>query len=191
MKTLADLNIMDIGHTVQITGMVLSGPDGNHVVKFPGEIDGAPSQPYELMEFSVEDWERFLYQSDFLEVELTGPVKAVVRKSQRQIDVAISWAVFKRDRYRCRYCGKDGPLTVDHIVTWESGGPSIQANLLASCKKCNRIRGNREYLDWLQSQDYRHVSKRGISDDTRYLNEQVLTAIPYLESLRVDHQRSR
>ncbi|GAG09150.1 unnamed protein product, partial [marine sediment metagenome] len=61
--------------------------------------------------------------------------------------------------YKCRYCGRDDvPLTVDHLVLWEDGGPSIEENLVSACRKCNKKRGNTEYSDWLQHPYYLKVS---------------------------------
>jgi hypothetical protein len=47
---------------------------------------------------------------------------------------------------------------VDHLVTWESGGPSIEENLVASCSKCNNARGETPYEEWLMSPYYKRVS---------------------------------
>jgi 5-methylcytosine-specific restriction endonuclease McrA len=99
-----------------------------------------------------------------------GLKKAILRKSTRQIDAGVSWRVFKRDEYTCRYCGKDDvPLTVDHLVLWEKGGPTIEDNLVACCKKCNKKRGNMKYEDWLVSDYYKKVSKN-LSAEIRELN---------------------
>jgi 5-methylcytosine-specific restriction endonuclease McrA len=115
--------------------------------------------------------------------------KAIMRKSQRQIDNQVQWRVFRRDKYACRYCGNDAcPLTVDHLVTWEDGGPSIEANLLTSCRKCNMIRDTTPYDQWLQHPRYRELSRRlspAVQADNRALAA-TLADIP-----RVMHQRTR
>lgn len=49
--------------------------------------------------------------------------------------------VFKRDGFRCTYCGKAPPdvtLEIDHIVAVANGGPSSESNLVTSCFECNR-----------------------------------------------------
>lgn len=188
----SDIDILKFGHEIQITGMVLTHGAINYICHFPDEKKSDfPVEPYLAMPMTTEEFERMLYQSDVLDVELIGPKKAIVRKSQRQIDQSVSWAVFKRDGYRCRYCGRDDvPLTVDHIVTWESGGVSIQDNLLAVDKRCNRTRGPRPYKEWLESADYLRLSV-GIRREVKIANEEMLAWIPRLEALRVDHQRSR
>lgn len=48
--------------------------------------------------------------------------------------------VFKRDGFRCVYCGRtpvDGPLHVDHVVAVANGGTSDPANLVTACGTCN------------------------------------------------------
>ena len=63
---------------------------------------------------------------------ITKLYKAVIRKCQRNIEQGVSWNVFRRDGYACRYCGnKEVPLTVDHLVLWEESGPSTEANLVS------------------------------------------------------------
>jgi len=50
--------------------------------------------------------------------------------------------IFRRDKYRCQYCGAINPnLTVDHIVPQRLGGQSTWDNLVAACPKCNHKKG--------------------------------------------------
>jgi hypothetical protein len=141
-----------------------------------------------VLDMDRDDWARFIRQTDLLEVEVlaaTGDnkklAKAVIRKSQRQISQGVSWQVYKRDGYRCRYCAAEGvPMTVDHLVLWEDGGPSIPENLVTACRRCNKTRGNTEYGAWLRHPYYRKVS-RGLIMAAQEANEAVLhtlAAIP-------------
>ena len=68
------------------------------------------------------------------------------------------------------------PLTVDHLVCWEEGGPSIEANLVSSCKKCNKIRGNTPFEAWLRHPVYRKVSQ-GLTDRARQDNERLVPTL--------------
>jgi hypothetical protein len=52
--------------------------------------------------------------------------------------------VFKRDGFRCQYCGRTPPavvLEVDHIHPVSAGGKSKTENLLTACFDCNRGKG--------------------------------------------------
>ena len=47
-------------------------------------------------------------------------------------------AVFKRDGYRCRACGKSGKLECDHVVPLAHGGDKWEeSNLQAICRACH------------------------------------------------------
>jgi hypothetical protein len=180
-KELNDINLLDIGNSVQISGAIWSGNGKHYLCFFPDE--DIFEHDFLFLEMNVEDWGKFLKQTDLMETEILAKdtegkvVKAIVRKSTRQIDTKIQWQVFKRDGYKCRYCGNDNtPLTVDHIVLWEEGGPSTEQNLITACKKCNKTRGNMQYKDWINSPYYEKVAKN-LSDSIRLLNEKVLDYI--------------
>ncbi|MCX7981082.1 MAG: HNH endonuclease [Bacteroidia bacterium] len=51
--------------------------------------------------------------------------------------------IFKRDGFRCGYCGTTRTLTVDHIVPRSQGGDDSWENLITACESCNRRKGNR------------------------------------------------
>jgi hypothetical protein len=190
---LADLNLLDFGNTIMITGVVFSGKGQVLVCPFPGEHD--PLDAIEHLDLSLDDWNRVLKQTDVLEVEMLAKAKdgtiakAIVRKSQRCIEASVSWRVFKRDSYTCRYCGRDdAPLTVDHLVLWEEGGPSIDANLVSACKRCNKARGNTQYADWLVHPHYQRTSAN-LSDATRQANRALLDTLDKIP--RNINQRTR
>ena len=149
---------------MQLAGAVYAGQGRTLVLLLPDEKAGAAPEPVEL---DVEGWKALLRQTDLLEVSVLtqGPGgdlgRTILRKSQRQVDQNVSWRVFRRDQYRCRYCGADDvPLTVDHLVVWEEGGPSIEENLVSSCRRDNKERGSLPYKDWLDHPHYLKVSRR-------------------------------
>ena len=179
---LQDLNLLDVGNTIQMAGAIYANRDKAFVVLFPEDAN-VVDLPIEVIDMTLEDWVAFLRQTDLLEVQVADGTnqKAILRKSTRQIDSSVSWDVFRRDAYTCRYCGNAKiPLTVDHLVRWEEGGPSIVANLLSACRKCNKVRGDMSYADWLKDPFYLKVSK-GLKPEVRAANEAVLgtlAAIP-------------
>jgi len=59
-----------------------------------------------------------------------------VRLSKREI--------FRRDGYRCQYCGRTfAHLTLDHVVPRHRQGKYEWENLVGACPTCNRFKGNR------------------------------------------------
>lgn len=190
---LTDLNILDIGNTLQFAGVIYAGTDTHYLAYLPGDSD--PDAEVKVLDLESVDWEKVNRQTDLLETEILAKaedgtlVKVLVRKSQRQIEQGISWRVYHRDGYRCRYCAIQGvPMTVDHLVLWEKGGPSIEANLLTACRKCNKVRGNLPYEDWLKHKHYLAVSKN-LSPEVREANEAVISTLADIP-VRVQ-QRSR
>lgn len=58
--------------------------------------------------------------------------------------------VFKRDGFKCQYCGKSAPdviLEVDHILPVCNGGDNEMLNLVTSCFDCNRGKSGNELSD--------------------------------------------
>lgn len=52
--------------------------------------------------------------------------------------------VFKRDGFKCQYCGRSAPevtLEIDHIKAVAHEGKSDIMNLVTSCRDCNRGKG--------------------------------------------------
>lgn len=59
----------------------------------------------------------------------------------------LRFEVFKRDGFRCMYCGAHPPevvLEVDHIVPVAAGGPDDSDNLITSCFNCNRGKSDKD-----------------------------------------------
>ena len=193
--TLSAINLYDLGSKYQIAGTIWTSVDDCFITLFPDREENF--EHAKLLPMDLGEWETFLRQTDLVETEVvltdaTGKlVKAILRKTQRNIDACMQWNVFKRDGYTCRYCGRDGiPLTVDHIILWERGGPTVPDNLITSCKKCNKDRGNMEYADWLASSHYQKRSMH-LSEAVRWQNREVLEQIPTLWEKRVTNIRSR
>lgn len=53
--------------------------------------------------------------------------------------------VYKRDHFRCVWCGYDRNLQLDHIRAWSAGGGEDIDNLRTLCRKCNSYRSNRGF----------------------------------------------
>lgn len=162
----SDIKLHDIGNTIQMVGAVYTDSDGKaFYFPFPS-AQGEGKDPVHV-EMSNEDWKTMLRQADLVEVEATVQAKdgelykAIIRKSQRQVDSQVQWNVYRRDNFMCRYCGTEkSPLTVDHLVRWEDGGPTIEENLVAACRKCNKVRGDTAYAAWLRHPYYVENSKK-------------------------------
>lgn len=51
--------------------------------------------------------------------------------------------IFRRDDFRCAYCGTHKNLTLDHVTPRSQGGKDTWENLVTACQKCNTRKGSR------------------------------------------------
>jgi hypothetical protein len=65
------------------------------------------------------------------------------RRTDGTVPMRTRAMVLARDGYRCRYCSSEESLEVDHVVPLAKGGSNDPANLVASCRSCNRKKGVR------------------------------------------------
>lgn len=168
--TFSDIPILRWGNEISIKGLVMEDSQGSDIiVLLPNE---KPTEGVSVITPTVQEWYELQDQVDKCNVE--GEAGALLRKGQRQLDQKICWQVYRRDKYKCRYCGIDNvPLTVDHIKTWETGGATHPKNLLTSCKKCNKKRGNLDYGSWLQHKYYYEKSQY-LTQAERNKNESIV-----------------
>ncbi len=76
--------------------------------------------------------------------------RKIIALVQRVSDgiLKLRFGVFKRDGFRCKYCGRSPKsdssvvLQVDHIKPVSSGGKTIEDNLITSCQECNLGKGD-------------------------------------------------
>jgi HNH endonuclease len=72
-----------------------------------------------------------------------GKVSASEFYPREAIPMATRRAVYERDGYRCRKCGSDRRLSLDHIIAVTSGGDNSEENLRTLCLPCNLKKGSR------------------------------------------------
>lgn len=112
------------------------------------------------------------------------PRSPAVRKP---ISKSLRFEVFKRDSFKCQYCGAEAPnvlLHIDHIKPVAGGGTNDLTNLITSCMPCNL--GKRDVaLD-----DHAAVNKaRAQLDELQERREQLDLMMQWRESLRdLDHE---
>ena len=61
-------------------------------------------------------------------------------KKRKNISTRTRFEIFKRDGFKCLYCGKSAPsviLHVDHVLPVCEGGTNEPANLVTACQDCN------------------------------------------------------
>lgn len=78
---------------------------------------------------------------------LAGDPEKHRRKRMRRIPLPVRWRVLRRDRYRCRLCGRSPAtapieLQIDHVRPMSKGGTNEPSNLRTLCADCNSGRGD-------------------------------------------------
>lgn len=69
---------------------------------------------------------------------------------RQPISQKIRFEIFKRDSFKCQYCGRAAPevvLHVDHIKPVAKGGENEITNLITACQDCNLGKKDRELSD--------------------------------------------
>lgn len=149
--------IEDYGNSLQIVGLVLGNGNEADLILLPDQESFHPTDNVTVLKPDTEQLNAIFYQLDVLDI--TNSQKIVLRKSQRQLSQEISWAVYRRDGFKCVYCGNDHTaLTVDHLVLWEENGDSVEGNLVSACRKCNKTRGNQQVDEFLDSTYYKRLN---------------------------------
>ena len=73
---------------------------------------------------------------------------AICRVERGKVSNKMRFSIYKRDGYRCRYCGRTNTFTdleIDHIIPIAKGGKSTYDNLQTLCKRCNMQKGDKLY----------------------------------------------
>ena len=83
--------------------------------------------------------------SPSLSLELPSVIKIRTYIKNNNMAVEISRKnILARDNYKCQYCGKRSKsLTVDHVLPKFRSGQDTWENLVAACKNCNQIKGEK------------------------------------------------
>jgi 5-methylcytosine-specific restriction endonuclease McrA len=71
---------------------------------------------------------------------------------------------------RCRFCGSDADLVLDHIVPPSRGGARTADNQQVLCRTCNASKGSRtneEYLESLIRRDLRYWTIHVVAQEVR------------------------
>ncbi len=72
--------------------------------------------------------------------------------------------IFKRDHYKCQYCGLDGLasfenwliMTIDHVHAYAKGGARKAENQVTACQPCNMMKGTHHFKTLAEAKKYVH-----------------------------------
>lgn len=67
------------------------------------------------------------------------------KRDKRYATKKLKLLILERDNNSCRYCGRwvsYYQANCDHVIPWVRGGRTDMANLVTSCRECNKKKGN-------------------------------------------------
>ena len=73
-----------------------------------------------------------------------------MQRKRKGLSKKIRFEVFKRDSFKCQYCGESAPdviLEVDHIDPVSKGGEDEMVNYITACRSCNAGKSDRKLDD--------------------------------------------
>jgi hypothetical protein len=73
-----------------------------------------------------------------------------MQRKRKTISKKTRFEVFKRDSFKCQYCGESAPdviLEVDHIDPVSKGGEDEMVNYITACRSCNSGKSDRKLDD--------------------------------------------
>lgn len=150
--------LADIGHILQISGVMFSGNGKNVLLMIPGD-DIQDVGEFSKAEPTLDEWSAIVRASD--NPEYYDELKKVwLRKASRVISGHVQQRIFWRDGFKCVYCnrimGKEVQLTVDHWIPLDLGGANNNKNYFAACRRCNKKKGNMHPQRWcaIEGLDY-------------------------------------
>jgi 5-methylcytosine-specific restriction endonuclease McrA len=60
----------------------------------------------------------------------------------------------------CAYCGcQPKNITLDHVIAKARGGPTVRANQVAACARCNASKGDSDVWDWYHAQPFHSTAR--------------------------------
>lgn len=68
----------------------------------------------------------------------------------------------------CAYCGKELPLTQEHLIPVTKGGEYTHNNITCACQSCNSSKRNKDFFVWYPIQPY--YSKKREQKILKYLS---------------------
>ena len=103
------------------------------------------------------------------------------KPKRKTIGDKLRFEVFKRDNFKCQYCGMSAPdvvLNVDHIDPVSNGGENDILNLVTSCRDCNSGKSDR-----LLSEHSMLDKQRKMLEDLEERRQQLKMMIQWREQL--------
>lgn len=194
-----------------------------HELDRSGEISGAPIQLARICRCSVDELSAALGElqnTGAADIDITDTTVTITnRRMARESEVrdggrvrqarlrekgggdpdrwaAIRVPILRRDGYMCAYCGRRAD-TVDHVTPKSKGGSHDPDNLVACCKRCNMLKGNRTMaqakMTFWEGYDASHLNNTKVtppSSSSSSSSDKDITSVFRYWQDRLDHADS-
>ena len=125
---------------------ILSGAS-NFCPEVMGRLNGLYCSDYKVNSDNTQSYTYIhgKHYSECLEYSTLGYEEKDLTPIDRGVTAAKRFAVLKRDKYKCVYCGRsasDVELHIDHKISRADGGGDEVTNLVAACSLCNNGKGS-------------------------------------------------
>lgn len=132
---------------------------------------------------TIEEYDNEIYRAQFISVKAPSVVRLryYVRVPYRTTLRITKKGVMIRDQHRCAYCSHRA-TTIDHIRPRSRGGKHTWQNVVACCKHCNQVKGNKQLseLQWhLRTKPFAPTGVRAVAG---LLNPEPAW-LPYIKSM--------
>lgn len=92
-------------------------------------------------------WDDVLFRTSSVAFNVPATIRLLQRVSRKWTPPRFrKKAIFNRDGWQCQYCRTElhrSNITIDHVHPRSRGGSNSWKNCVASCKNCNRMKGNK------------------------------------------------
>jgi len=97
-----------------------------------------------------EPWEsrKTLFSSEFIR-QNQAEINRKIRHQQAHLYRKHQEFVFRRDGFKCVYCGCMESLSLDHVFPLSRGGGNDPDNLVTACLPCNLSKNDRTPEEWM------------------------------------------
>lgn len=111
--------------------------------------------PVEFTQHDFDSWMQLPVESDEPYIKLFGggrvkvPEIIILRQYDKVRNQPVVFSrrnLWKRDNFRCQYCGSRPPadeITIDHVMPKSRGGISCFTNCVLACVDCNKHKDNK------------------------------------------------
>lgn len=125
-----------------------------NIINYFGNFDNPQIKLYEELSSltsSLHDWNPTIKRIlpnilDIVKIEIKNQEIQEKESFSRYIGDTQKGLILKNQNHKCGYCGDSITLSdveFDHVLPYSKGGKTEKENIIASCFKCNREKGNK------------------------------------------------